>query len=71
MTRDPVRGMNLTGGRPPWKMLAGWLCGGLSGMAAFPIPALAQERPWEWGGHPMWGMWGAWGLGMMLVMLTF
>ena len=34
-------------------------------------PAWAQERTWNWGGHPMWGMWGVWGLGMMLVMLTF
>ena len=34
-------------------------------------PAWAQERAWNWGGHPMWGMWGVWGLGMMLVMLTF
>ena len=31
----------------------------------------AQERAWDWGGHPMWGMWGVWGFGMMLVMLTF
>ena len=31
----------------------------------------AQERAWDWGGHPMWGMWGVWGLGMMLAMLTF
>jgi uncharacterized membrane protein len=34
-------------------------------------PAWAQERAWDWGGHPMWGMWGVWGFGMMLVMLTF
>jgi putative membrane protein len=34
-------------------------------------PAWAQQRPWDWGGHPMWGMWGAWGVGMLLVMLTF
>jgi putative membrane protein len=36
--------------------------------------AQAQDRPWEWGWHPMhpmWGMWGAWGLGMLLVMLMF
>jgi putative membrane protein len=33
--------------------------------------AYAQERPWGWGWHPMWGMWGAWGIGMLLVMLTF
>jgi putative membrane protein len=36
-----------------------------------PAAAWAQERPWDWGGHPMWGMWGAWGLGMMLFMLVF
>ncbi|HZS33992.1 MAG TPA: SHOCT domain-containing protein [Methylomirabilota bacterium] len=34
-------------------------------------PAWAQDRPWEWGWHPMWGMWSAWGIGMLLVMLTF
>jgi putative membrane protein len=44
---------------------------GLPGAAALPLPAWAQERPWEWGPHPMWGMWGAWGVGMLLVMLTF
>jgi putative membrane protein len=31
----------------------------------------AQERSWDWGWHPMWGMWGPWGIGMGLVMLTF
>jgi putative membrane protein len=32
----------------------------------------AQDRPGNWGWHPMWGMWGgAWGIGMLLVMLTF
>jgi putative membrane protein len=36
-----------------------------------PGPAWAQGRPWDWGGHPMWGMWGAWGLGMLLAMLAF
>jgi putative membrane protein len=45
--------------------------GGLSGVAALPLPAWAQERPWEGGPHPMWGMWGAWGVGMLLGMLTF
>ena len=34
-------------------------------------PAWAQERAWDWGGHPMWGIWSGWGLGMILVMLTF
>ena len=33
--------------------------------------ALAQERPWEWPGHPMMFMWGAWGIGMMVMMLLF
>lgn len=34
-------------------------------------PALAQERPydWGWGMHPM--MWGAWGFGMMFMMVLF
>jgi putative membrane protein len=45
--------------------------GGLNGMVALPITAWAQERTWEWGWHPMWGMWGAWGLGMMAFMLAF
>jgi putative membrane protein len=38
---------------------------------AFPLPVWAQERPWDWGWHPMWGMMGVWGVGMMLVMLAF
>jgi putative membrane protein len=46
------------------------------GATAVGLPAMvwAQERPSEWGWHPMhpmWGMWGAWGIGMLLVMLTF
>ena len=52
--------------------IAAWL----TGVAAIGLPtaARAQERPWDWGWHPMhpmWGMWGAWGIGMGLVMLTF
>ena len=45
----------------------------IAGVAAAGLPTAvwAQERPWDWGWHPMWGMWGAWGVGMMLVMLTF
>jgi putative membrane protein len=39
--------------------------------AGLPVAVQAQERPWDWGWHPMWGMWGAWGIGMLLVMLTF
>jgi putative membrane protein len=35
------------------------------------IPAVAQDRGWEWGMHPMPWMWGAWGIGMMLGMLAF
>ena len=38
---------------------------------AVPLRATAQERPWEWGMHPMSWMWGAWGLGMMVMMLVF
>jgi putative membrane protein len=42
-----------------------------SGVAA-PVPAWAQERPWDgWGMHPMWGAWGGWGISMMVVMLVF
>lgn len=36
-----------------------------------PLATWAQERPWDWGSHPMWGMMGVWGAGMMLVMLAF
>ena len=32
---------------------------------------LVQERVYDWGMHPMWGLWGAWGIGMMLFMLLF
>jgi putative membrane protein len=71
MENKTVRVRNMTGRRLPWRTLAGRLCGGLSGIAALPVSAWAQERPWGWGGHPMWGMWGAWGFGMMVVMLTF
>jgi putative membrane protein len=42
--------------------------GSLAGLAG---PVWAQDRPWGWGWHPMWGMWGAWGIGMLLIMLTF
>jgi putative membrane protein len=45
----------------------------LLAMAVVPAPAVAQERPWEWGPgmHPGWWMWGAGGLVMMLMMLAF
>ena len=69
MARKTILRIDVTGRRPPWKTLAGGLCGGLSGIVALPITAWAQERPWGW--HPMWGMWGAWGLGMMGFMLVF
>ena len=36
-----------------------------------PGAAWAQERPWEWGMHPMSWMWGAWGIGMLLLMFVF
>jgi hypothetical protein len=37
-------------------------------VALVPSPALAQERPWEWGWgrHPTWWMWGAGGMVMPL-----
>ena len=71
MERDALRGWNLIGRRPSWKTLVGGLGGWLSGIAALPTSAWAQERPWEWGWHPMWGMWGMWGVGMMLFILVF
>jgi putative membrane protein len=71
MERHAVRRMSLAGSCPSWKTLVGPLGGGLSGIAALPITAWAQERPWGWDSHPMWGMWGAWGLGMMFFMLVF
>jgi putative membrane protein len=41
-------------------------------VALTPAPALAQERPWEWGWsmHPGWWMWSAGGAMMMLMMLV-
>ena len=39
--------------------------------AGLPCVVSAQDRPWEWGWHPMHPIWGMWGLGMLLVMLTF
>jgi putative membrane protein len=44
---------------------------GLVGLVTWLAPslALAQDRPYGWGGmHPMWGVWG---IGMMLMMLVF
>ncbi len=42
----------------------------LAGAVAVPLPAWAQERPWDgWGMHPMWGAWGVGGISMMVVML--
>ncbi len=40
------------------------------GGAGLGIPAV-QERAWDWGWHPMWGLWGAWGIGIMLMMFLF
>ena len=42
-------------------------------MEFIPAPAMAQERPWDWGPgmHPGWWMWGAGGAVMMLMMLVF
>ena len=42
-------------------------------MGFIPAPAIAQERPWDWGWgmHPGWWMWGAGGVAMMLMMLLF
>jgi len=39
--------------------------------ALIAAPAMAQERPWEWGMHPGWWMWGAGGMVMVLMMLVF
>jgi len=37
------------------------------GFTAIPLPAWAQDRPWDaWGMHPMWGTWA---LSMMVFML--
>ena len=44
-----------------------WVAGVLSGVGA-PMTAWAQQRPYDWGMHYMWG---ATGIGMMLMMLVF
>ncbi len=44
-----------------------WVAGVLSGVGA-PMTAWAQQRPYDWGMHDMWGPWGS---GMMLMMLVF
>ena len=44
-----------------------WVAGVLSGVGA-PMTAWAQQRPYDWGMHYMWGPWG---IGMMLMMLVF
>ncbi len=44
-----------------------WVAGVLSGVGA-PMTAWAQQRPYDWGMHYMWGTWG---IGMMLMMLVF
>ena len=47
--------------------MAGVALGLLSGVVV-PMLAWAQERPYDWGMHYMWG---ATGIGMMLMMLVF
>jgi len=49
------------------RAIAGVVAAVLSGVVV-PMPALAQERPYDWGMHYMWG---AWGVGMMLMMILF
>ncbi len=44
-----------------------WVAGVLSGLGV-PMTAWAQQRPYDWGMHYMWGTWG---IGMMLMMLLF
>jgi putative membrane protein len=44
-----------------------WVVGVLSGVL-IPTMTWAQERPYDWGMHYMWGPWG---IGMMLMMLVF
>jgi len=47
--------------------ITGAVTGVLSGVGA-PMTAWAQQRPYDWGMHYMWGPWG---IGMMLMMLVF
>ncbi len=49
------------------KSMAAWVGGVLSGVT-LPMLAWAQERPYDWGMHYMWG---ATGIGMMVMMLVF
>ena len=49
------------------KSMAAWVGGVLSGVT-LPMLAWAQERPYDWGMHYMWG---ATGIGMMLMMILF
>ena len=44
-----------------------WVVGVLSSVGT-PMMAWAQQRPYDWGMHYMWGTWG---IGMMLMMLVF
>ncbi len=48
-----------------------WMVATGIGVVSIPLSVWAQERPWNWGWHPMWEMMGIWGIGMMLVMLAF
>ena len=47
--------------------ITGAVTGVLSGVGA-PMTAWAQQRPYDWGMHYMWG---ATGIGMMLMMVLF
>jgi len=42
--------------------------GSVLSVVGIPVAAWAQERPYDWGMHYMWG---ATGIGMMLMMLVF
>ena len=44
---------------------------GLSDLGFLRLIVVAQDRPWDWGAHPMMWGWGAWGLGMMGMMFFF
>jgi putative membrane protein len=52
------------------RALAGMVATALS-VLGLPADTWAQNQPWGWGSHHMWGMWGAWGLGMLLTMAAF
>ena len=47
------------------------MLGLVQGGNAWGLAPGVQERMYEWGWHPMWGMWGVWGLGIMLLISAF